>query len=52
MARSVYQAPLAATHMPVVKNAASSICGQRTSMTGPAVIAHQSAGMIFPPTTL
>ena len=46
----MYQAPLAATHMPVVRNAASNICGQRTRMTGPVVIVHQSAGMILPST--
>ena len=41
---------MAATHMPVVRNAASSMCGQRTRMIGPVVIAHQSAGMILPST--
>ena len=50
MSRSVYQAPVAATHMPVVRNAASSMCGQRTIMTGPVTIAHQSEGMILPST--
>jgi len=36
--------------MPVVKKAASSMCGQRTRMIAPVVIAHQSAGMILPST--
>src|SRR5947207_11679576 len=36
--------------MPVVKNAASNMCGQRTIMTGPVTIAHQSDGMILPST--
>src|SRR5262249_35456620 len=44
------QAPVAATHMPVVRKAASSMCGQRTRMIGPVVIAHQSAGIILPST--
>ena len=48
MPRSAYHAPVAITHMPVVRKAASSICGQRTRMIGPVVIAHQSAGMIRP----
>jgi len=38
--------------MPVVRKAASSICGQRTRMIGPVVIAHQSAGMILPSMTV
>src|SRR5438552_18755090 len=50
MLRSTYHAPVEATHMPVVKNAASSMCGQRTRMTDPVTIAHQSAGMILPST--
>ena len=36
------------TLMPVVRNAASSICGQRTPTIGPLVIAHQFSGMILP----
>ena len=48
--RSRYQAPVAITHMPVVRNAASSMCGQRTICTGPVVIAHQSTGTIRPST--
>ena len=44
----MYQAPVAATHMPVVRKAASSMCGQRTRMMGPVVMAHQSSGMILP----
>src|SRR5215831_10652494 len=46
--RKVYQAPVATTHMPLVRKAASSICGQRTRTIGPVVIAHQSAGTILP----
>ena len=48
--RSTYQAPVATTLMPVVRKAASSMCGQRTRWIGPVVIAHQSAGMILPST--
>ena len=47
---SVYQAPVAITHMPVVRKAASSMCGQRTSWTGPSTIASQSVGTISPST--
>src|ERR1700754_4628493 len=50
LSRSTYQAPVAATHMPVVRKAASSMCGQRTRMIGPVAIAHQSAGMMRPST--
>ena len=50
MLRSTYQAPVAATHMPVVRNAASSMCGQRTIITDPSTISLQSAGMILPST--
>src|ERR1700748_2668062 len=49
--RNRYQAPVAATHMPVVRKAASSMCGHRTRMMGPVVIAHQSPGSILPLTT-
>ena len=48
--RSMYQAPVAETHMAVVRNAASSMCGQRTIITGPSTISRQSAGMILPST--
>jgi hypothetical protein len=48
----MYQAPVAMTLMPVVKKAASSICGQRTRTIGPVVIAHQSSGTILPSTTV
>ncbi len=48
----MYQAPVAMMLMPVVRKAASSMCGQRTRMTAPAVIAHQSLGTIRPSTTL
>jgi hypothetical protein len=34
--------------MPVVRNAASSMCGQRTRMMGPKMIAHQLSGTILP----
>jgi hypothetical protein len=50
MPRNVYQAPVATTHMPVVRKAARSMCGQRTRTIGPVVIAHQFAGMILPST--
>ena len=50
MPRSTYQAPVAATHIPVVRNAANSMCGQRTIITGPSTISRQSAGMILPST--
>src|SRR5262245_44871644 len=46
--RSVYQAPVVATHIPVVRKAASSMCGQRTRMIEPVVMVHQSAGIILP----
>ena len=36
--------------MPVVRNAASSMCGQRTIITDPSTISLQSAGMILPST--
>ena len=48
--RNRYQAPVAITLIPVVRNAASSICGQRTIITGPSTMARQSVGMILPST--
>ena len=50
MPRSTYHAPVAATHIAVVRNAASSMCGQRTIITAPSTISRQSAGMISPST--
>ena len=38
--------------IPVVRKAASSICGQRTRITGPVVIAHQSVGTSLPSITV
>ena len=46
----MYQAPVAETHIAVVRKAASSMCGQRTIITGPSTIWRQSAGMILPST--
>ena len=46
----MYHAPVAETHMALVRNAASSMCGQRTIMTWPSTISLQSAGMILPST--
>ena len=45
------QAPVAMMLMPEVRNAASSMCGQRTRTIGPVVIAHQSCGTIRPSIT-
>src|SRR5512137_2413715 len=50
--RSLYHAPVAATHNAVVQKAANSICGQRTRTTGPVTIAHQFSGINLPLTTL
>src|SRR5262249_18721024 len=47
---SMCQAPVAMKHMPVVRKAASSMCGQRMRTIGPVVIAHQSSGTILPST--
>ena len=48
--RSRYQAPVAMMLIPVVRKAASSICGQRTRTIGPVTIAHQSTGTNLPST--
>ena len=37
--------------MPEVKKAASSMCGQRTRMMGPKMMAHQLSGTSLPSTT-
>jgi len=39
---------VAATHIALVRKAASSMCGQRTICTGPRTICIQSAGTILP----
>ena len=43
-------APAAAMLIAVVRNAANSMCGQRTIITGPSTMVRQSAGMILPST--
>ena len=48
--RSRYQAPVAAMVIALVRNAASSMCGQRTIWIGPSTIVRQSAGAILPST--
>ena len=48
--RNRYQAPVAMMLIPVVRKAASSICGQRTRTIGPVTIAHQSTGTNLPST--
>ena len=48
--QSRYHAPVAATPMALVRNAPSSICGQRTIMTGPKTICFQSDGTMRPST--
>ena len=44
----MYQAPVAMTHMPVVRKAPRTIWGQRTLTTSPVTMVHQSVGMMRP----
>jgi hypothetical protein len=47
MLRRRYQAPVAVTHIAVVRNAASNMCIHRIRNTGPLMIAVQLLGMIL-----